>query len=427
MLNCFDEAAEIPRDSAWSCQLAGIAGRIAGAKGCRSGRLAGLSYLRRLRYSALGIFSLENQEMTISRSPARSREDIRVMRCFKCGGPHYHRDKLTGWVCGGKPKDGPTTPPRVQGDLKNLHSSRTPVPVDVRKTPESQDLHFVSSKVLNAKLDQIIGLLNTLTEVLASGAVRGAAEYSKVIQAVVPVVHATAASAAATVPQGALAAKTLTSKNPPVGGVGKNPPAASLPRRDALPAKTIPRADTPKEASIPKAAVTSNSQPHCLAGAGSAALTAAAFTAPAAASHPRVESKRASAAAQAAPSTLEPSGGGAKDGEDIYARAFSSLEQKRTLASEDPPPPREPRESDFLFRGRPGHGNSEWELDRAPGVPLNHRRISRMLYEVAQLRWEAHRRPDQAADCLRWADEWEKRLFLDYPDASKYKLPPYTD
>src|SRR3954469_2775970 len=37
--------------------------------------------------------------MTVGRPAASSRDDIVRLGCFKCGGPHFHRNKKTGAVC----------------------------------------------------------------------------------------------------------------------------------------------------------------------------------------------------------------------------------------------------------------------------------------------------------------------------------------
>src|SRR5687768_17353024 len=40
--------------------------------------------------------------MTVSRAPARSREEISKSGCYKCGGDHFHKDRRSGFVCQGR-------------------------------------------------------------------------------------------------------------------------------------------------------------------------------------------------------------------------------------------------------------------------------------------------------------------------------------
>ncbi len=60
-----------------------------------------IASLQRL-YLHPGIHLAQLQEMTVSRQPARSREEISTSGCYKCGGNHFHKDRHTGFVCQGK-------------------------------------------------------------------------------------------------------------------------------------------------------------------------------------------------------------------------------------------------------------------------------------------------------------------------------------
>jgi len=69
--------------------------------------------------------------MTVGRPHATTREDIQRLGCFKCGGPHFYRNKRTGAVCTAnkKPedlKDKPVLPKPVDlvaKPLINMHSA----------------------------------------------------------------------------------------------------------------------------------------------------------------------------------------------------------------------------------------------------------------------------------------------------------------
>jgi hypothetical protein len=341
--------------------------------------------------------------MTVTRTLARSRHDIRASGCFKCGGNHFCRDKATGWVCGGKPKDSGVTA-SVQ-ERKNLHERPLSQLDTVLKQFQDQRGVSSSSMGLEQKLDFLVGLLSQLLERLGSN---------------VPFVL----TADKPAPPVVLPSSTTGLLDHPAPAPSKNPPAVPAEIKSGPAAPSFPSAGAKSASAIPRVnnrhllqRVTRSAARAIVGRPQQPAETKRDLGAEAPAP-PQGDAKRHFAAARPLVKfpPVQPSASEQEEDppeqEDHYTRAYRLLLLQQRQAEVEPAPPVIPdvREEDYKLRKlRPKNYFNDEETDSSEGLPRDHRAISSARYQAAVYRREAAiRRQSGNPELLAQADLADK-------------------